>query len=72
MASNFKFTRNTTDKVSVKGLLSDDGSVITYLDENKEEQEIAVLDCLMAFAGKYIDFAVSQKTEEDLIVTDAE
>lgn len=72
MASNFKFTRNTTDKISVKGLLSDDGSEITYLDENKDEQLIAVLDCMNAFAGKYVEFNLSQKSEEDLAVIQAE
>ena len=66
MASQLKKTRTITDKVSVKGTLSEDGVTITYLDENKEEQEISVTDCLEMFNGCLIDFTVSVKTEDDL------
>ena len=66
MASQLKKTRTITDKVSVKGILSDDGSTITYTDENKDEQEIAVEECLKTFVGCPIDFSVSVKSEKDL------
>ena len=66
MASQLKKTRTITDKVSVKGTLSEDGNTITYLDENKEEQEITVADCLEMFKGCPIDFTVSVKTEDEL------
>lgn len=66
MASQLKKTRTITDKVSVKGMLSEDGTTITYLDEDKVEQEITVAECLNAFLGKNIDFAVSLKTEDEL------
>lgn len=66
MASQLKRTRTITDKVSVKGTLSEDGNTITYLDENKEEQEITVADCLEMFKGCPIDFTVSVKTEDEL------
>ena len=39
MASDLKRTRSTTDNVSVKGTLSEDGTIITYLDEDKNECE---------------------------------
>ena len=67
MANNLKKTRTITDKVSVKGTLSEDGMMITYIDENKDEQEISVAECLGMFAGKYIDFTVSVKTEDELL-----
>lgn len=66
MASQLKKTRTITDKVSVKGILSDDGSTITYTDENKDEQEITVEECLKTFVGCPIDFSVSVKSEKDL------
>lgn len=67
MANNYKKTRTTTDKVSVKGILSDDGTMITYKDENKTEKEIAVADCLDIFKGDAIDFSITRKSEEDLL-----
>lgn len=59
-------TRTITDKVSVKGMLSEDGTTITYKDEDKVEQEITVADCLNIFKGKPIDFSVSVKSEDEL------
>lgn len=65
-------TRVITDKVAVKGMLSEDGTVITYTDENKVEQDISVADCLKAFVGKLIDFSVSIKSEDELPEEDNE
>ena len=64
--SQLSKTRTITDKVSVKGILSEDGTTITYTDENKIEQEITVADCLNIFKGKPIDFSVSIKSEDDI------
>ena len=64
--SQLSKTRTITDKVSVKGMLSEDGTTITYTDENKIEQEITVDDCLNIFKGKPIDFSVSIKSEDDI------
>lgn len=64
--SQLSKTRTITDKVSVKGILSEDGTTITYTDENKIEQEITVADCLNIFRGKPIDFSVSIKSEDDI------
>ena len=36
--SNLTFRRNTTDKLTVKGIMSDDCKTITYTDEYDEEQ----------------------------------
>lgn len=65
-------TRVITDKVAVKGILSEDGTTITYTDENKIEQDISVADCLKTFVGKPIDFSVSIKSEDELSEEDDE
>ena len=64
--SQLSKTRTITDRVSVKGMLSEDGTTITYTDENKVEQEITVADCLNIFKGKPIDFSVSIKSEDNI------
>ena len=64
--SQLSKTRTITDRGSVKGILSEDGTTITYTDENKIEQEITVADCLNIFKGKPIDFSVSIKSENDI------
>ena len=66
MAKNLKFVRAITDKLTLKGTMDDACQKITYLDEDGNEVDISVKDCLKPFAGKPIDFSVSIKTEKDL------
>ena len=62
--SKLKFTRTTTDKLTVKaGTLSEDCTTITYTDENDMEQEVKVAD-----KNQVIDFTVALKTDEELDV----
>lgn len=71
MANQLKKTRTITDKVSVKGILSEDGTVITYMND-KVEEDITVTECLKAFLGKPIDFSISVKSEDELPDEDEE
>ena len=64
--SKLTFKRNITDKLSVKGILSEDGTYITYSDENDVEQDVKVSDLLKAFINQPIEFGVSLKSDEDL------
>lgn len=69
--SKLSFKRNITDKLSVKGLLTDD-QYIVYEDENGMEQRVKVSDLLNAFVNTDIDFTVQQKSDEDLDIIPAE
>ncbi|MBC5745250.1 hypothetical protein FMM74_017155 [Lachnospiraceae bacterium MD308] len=64
--SKLTFKRNITDKLSVKGVLSEDGTFITYTDENDVEQDVKVADLLKVFINQPIEFGVSLKSDEDL------
>lgn len=66
--SKLQFKRNITDQLSVKGILSEDGTFITYKDENDIEQEVKISDLLNAFKNQEINFSVSLKFDEDLNV----
>ncbi len=65
MANQFKKTRTITDKISVKGILSEDGTTITYMND-KVEEEITIAECLNIFKGKPVDFSIQQKSEDEL------
>lgn len=65
MANQLKKTRTITDKVSVKGILSEDGTTITYLND-KVEEDIKITECLKAFLGKPVDFSICVKTEDEI------
>lgn len=70
--SKLQFKRNITDQLSVKGILSEDGTFITYKDENDIEQEVKISDLLNAFKNQEINFGVSLKSEDDLNVITSE
>lgn len=64
--SKLSYKRNVTDQLSVKGVLSEDATEITYVDENDDEQSVKISDLLSVFADKDIDFTVSLKKNKDL------
>ena len=64
--SNLTFKRNTTDKLTVKGIMSNDCKTITYTDEYYEEQTMEVSDLMHAFKGQEVTMSVALKTDEDL------
>ena len=70
--SKLQFKRNITDQLSVKGILSEDGTFVTYKDENDIEQEVKISDLLNAFKNQEINFSVSLKSEDDLNVIASE
>ena len=70
--SKLQFKRNITDQLSVKGILSEDGTFVTYKDENDIKQEVKISDLLNAFKNQEINFSVSLKSDEDLDVIASE
>ena len=70
--SKLSFKRNIIDKLSIKGNLSEDGTFITYTDENDTEQNVKVSDLLKAFINQPIEFGVSLKSDEDLDLVTSE
>ena len=72
MKSSLVFKRNTTDKLSIKGTLSDDCTTITYTNENGDEKDAAVSDLLNAMKNQFIELNVQIKTEEELEIIPAE
>ena len=64
--SKLNFTRNMVEKLSVKGILSEDGTYITYTDENDSEKDVKISDLLNVFKNQPIEFGVQLKGSEEL------
>ena len=69
--ANFAYKRTLTDKVTIKGTLSDDGRIVT-VTEKDGEKEITVQDYIDKFKGDYIEITLQTKSENDLINEDEE
>ncbi len=67
-ASKLNFKRTITDKLSVKGTLNEDGTIIIYEDELGDTKEAKISDLLNVFKNCDIDFSVSLKNDETLDV----
>lgn len=65
MAKNLSYKRTTTEKVSIKGVLSNDATTITY-KEDKSEKTVAIQDYLDKFASMAVEFSIGCKSDEDL------
>lgn len=63
---NMKLEKTEIKKFTVKGTLSADGTIITYLDDDKVESEISVDKCFESFSGGEIQLSISNKVTEDL------
>ena len=61
-----------TIPVFLLSALSEDGTFITYTDENDAEQDVKVSDLLKAFINQPIEFGVSLKSDEDLDLVTSE
>ena len=70
--SKLNFTRNITNKLSVKGILSEDGTYITYTDENDNERDVKICDLLNTFKNQDVEFGVQLKGSEDLEIIPSE
>lgn len=70
--SKLQFKRSTTDKLSVKGSLSEDGTFIAYTDENDVVNDIKISDLLNAFKNQDIELNVQLKQTDDLDIVPAE
>ena len=66
LKSKLQFTRNVTDKLSIKGILSEAKTFITYVDENDIEKKVLVSDLLDSFKNQEIEFSIQLKSTESL------
>ena len=63
--ANFPYKRTLTDKVTIKGVLSEDGKIVT-VTEKDGEKEVTVQDYIDKFKGDYIEITLQTKSENDL------
>lgn len=66
MAQNYKYNKSIVEKFAIKGELSEDGRIISYIDADKESKQISLDKCFSKFRGFPIELSIALKTEEDL------
>lgn len=66
---SFQHVRTTSESVTIKGLLSEDCTTITYMV--KDDEHVAnIKEYLEKFAGEEVEFKIGIKTSEDMMSND--
>lgn len=63
---SLQYNRRSTEKLTVKGAVGQDGS-INYVDDVGELKVVNFVDVLKMFAGQDVSVAVQMITDEDLL-----
>lgn len=66
MAKQLSYKKTTTESVTAKGILNEDATTITYLDEDKVEVTIPVQTLLEKFASQTVSLSIKTQTDEEL------
>lgn len=66
MAKQLSYKKTTTESITVKGIFNSDATIITYLNEDKEECTIAIKTLLEKFADQGISLSLKTQTDEEL------
>lgn len=67
MAKVLRYSKQTTERISIKGILNEDATEITY-SENDEALTVTVQDLLDKFAGDRINLIILTEDNEELPV----
>lgn len=71
MAKVLRYSKQTTERISIKGILDENAENITY-SENDEALTVAVQDLLDKFAGNRINLIILTENNEDLSIKNEE
>lgn len=67
MAKVLRYSKQTTERISIKGILNEDATTITY-SENDEALTVTVQELLNKFAGDRINLIILTENNEELSV----
>lgn len=63
--ANLTHKKTVTEKVVIKGILSDNGKTITVMEKDTEK-DVIIQDYIDKFVGEYIEVTLQTKSEDDL------
>ena len=66
MSKQLIYKKVTTETITVKGVLNDDATTITYMNEDKEEVTIPIQTLMDKFASMGVSLSIKTQTDEEL------
>lgn len=66
MAKSLNWKKTVTEQISAKGILDETATILTYLDEDKNEQTIEIQELLNKFASCNVSMSIKMQSDEEL------
>ena len=66
MAKQLSYKKQITETLSIKGILNDTATEITYQNEDKEDVTVTVQTLLDKFASQGVSLTIKTQTDEEL------
>lgn len=69
MAKKLNWKKTITETITAKGILDDTATILTYKDEDGNDQTIEVQELLNKFASCGVQMTIKMQSDEELDIT---
>lgn len=70
MAKQFAYKKTVTESMTVKGIIDEDATTITFLNDEKDEVTVEIQELLNKFASQTVSLSIKTQSDEELDLED--
>lgn len=70
MAKQFAYKKTVTESMTVKGIVNEDATTITFLNDEKDEVTVKIQELLDKFASQTVSLSIKTQSDEELDLED--
>ena len=70
MAKQFAYKKTVTESMTVKGIVNEDATTITFLNDEKDEVTVKIQELLDKFAFQTVSLSIKTQSDEELDLED--
>ena len=70
MAKQFAYKKTVTESMTVKGVVNEDATTITFLNDEKDEVTVKIQELLDKFASQTVSLSIKTQSDEELDLED--
>ena len=70
MAKQFAYKKTITESMTVKGIVNEDATTITFLNDEKDEVTVEIKELLDKFASETVSLSIKTQSDEELDLED--
>lgn len=70
MAKQFAYKKTITESMTVKGIVNEDATTITFINDEKDEVTVEIQELLDKFASQTVSLSIKTQSDEELDLED--